>query len=261
MLLEGRVALVSGIGPGMGRDISLRLAEEGADIVLAARTESRLAEVAKEVEERGRRAIPVVTDIAKDEDAKAAVATAVRELGRLDAVVNNAFHTGTMTAFADDDLDGGFRDTIEVNLFGSLRVTQAAIPVMKEQGRGSIVMINTMSIRNVNEGYSAYAASKAGLEAAARGMAKELGPFGIRVNSVLPGYIWGPNVQGYFKMRAEQEGRSEQEIYDEVAGEIALRTIPTSNEIAGAVVFYASDLSCAITGTALDVNGGHWISL
>ena len=260
MLLEGRVALVSGIGPGLGRDISLRLADAGADIVLAARTESRLAEVAKEVEARGRRAVCVPTDITKDADAKNAVKAAVDSLGRLDVLVNNAFHTGTMTPFEADDLDAGFRDTVEVNLFGSLRVSQAAIPVMKEQGRGSIVMINTMSIRRVSEGYSAYAASKAGLEAAARGMARELGPYGIRVNSVLPGYIWGPGVQAFFKARAVQEDRTEQEIYDEVAGEIALQSIPPSHEIAGAVVFYASDLSCAITGTALDVNGGHWIS-
>ena len=216
MLLEGRVALVSGIGPGMGRDISLRLAEEGADLVLAARTESRLAEVAREVEARGRRAIRIPTDIVRAADARAAVDAAVRGFGRLDVVVNNAFHTGTFTAFEEDDLDGGFRDTVEVNLFGSLRVTQAAIPVMKEQRSGSIVMINTMSIRNVREGYAAYAASKAGLEAAARGMARELGPFGIRVNSVLPGYIWGPNVQGHFAQRAEQEGRSEQDVHDEV---------------------------------------------
>lgn len=261
MLLEGRVALVSGIGPGMGREISLRLADEGADIVLAARTESRLAEVAKEVEARGRRALCVPTDIARASDAEHLVEAAIGEFGRLDVVVNNAFHAGTFAAFESEDLDAGFRDTVEVNLFGSLRVSQAAIPVMKEQASGSIVMINTMSIRNVREGYSAYAASKAALEAVARGMARELGPSGIRVNSVLPGYIWGPNVQAHFERRAELEGRSEQEIYDEIAGEIALRTIPTAHEIAGAVVFYASDLSSAITGTALDVNGGHWISL
>ena len=261
MLLEDRVALVSGIGPGMGREISLRLADEGADVVLAARTESRLAEVAKEIETRGRRALCVPTDISRAADAGNLVEAAIGEFGRLDIVVNNAFHAGTFSAFETDDLDAGFRDTVEVNLFGSLRVSQAAIPVMKEQGRGSIVMINTMTIRNVREGYSAYAASKAALEAAARGMARELGPCGIRVNSVLPGYIWGPNVQAHFERRAELEGRSDQEIYDEIAGEIALRTIPTAHEIAGAVVFYASDLSSAITGTALDVNGGHWISL
>jgi len=261
MLLAGRVALVSGIGPGMGRDISLRLADEGADLVLAARTASRLAEVAKEVEERGRSALCVETDIARDDDVRKLVADTVDRYGRLDVVVNNAFHPGTFSPFEHDALDEGFRDTVEVNLFGSLRVAQAAVPIMKEQGGGSIVMINTMSIRNVRQGYSAYAASKAGLEAAARGMARELGPYGIRVNSVLPGYIWGPNVQAHFQQRAEEEGRTPDEIYDEVAGEIALRAIPTSHEIAGSVLFYASDLSRGVTGTALDVNGGHWISL
>jgi NAD(P)-dependent dehydrogenase (short-subunit alcohol dehydrogenase family) len=257
MLLEGRTAIVSGIGPGMGRDISLRLAREGADLVLAARTEAKLEEVAAEVEALGRRALCVPTDLAQPDDCRGLVEKAASEFGEIDVLVNNAFHTGTMTPFEDDDLEVGWRETHEVNLWGTLRVTQAVLPIMKAQQRGSIVMINTMTIRVVNPGFAAYASSKAALEAATRGIAKEVGPYGIRVNSVMPGFIWGASVKSYFEARAAREGRSYQEIHDEVASAIPLRRIPDSEEISGSVLFFASDLSSCVTGQSLDVNGGQ----
>ena len=257
MLLEGRTAVVSGIGPGMGRDISLRLAREGADLVLAARTEERLAEVAAEVEALGRRAISVRTDLTDPASCRALVEAAVDACGRIDVLVNNAFHAGTMTPFEKDDLETGWRDTHEVNLWGTLRVTQAALPQMKKQRGGSIVMINTMTARVVNPGFTAYASSKAALLAATQGIAREMGPHGVRVNSVLPGYIWGPAVRAHFEQRAASEGRSFDEIRDEIASQIPLRRIPDSEEISGAVLFFASDLSSCITGQTLDVNGGQ----
>jgi NAD(P)-dependent dehydrogenase (short-subunit alcohol dehydrogenase family) len=257
MLLEGRTAIVSGIGPGMGRDISLRLAREGADIVLAARTESKLEAVAHEVEALGRRATCVPTNLTKVDDCKRLVERALAAHGRVDVLVNNAFHGGTMTLFEDDDLERGWRTTHEVNLFGTLRVTQAVIPAMKAQGGGSIVMINTMSMRVVNPGFAAYASSKAGLHAATRGIAKEIGPYNIRVNSVMPGYIWGPMVKSHFEWRAKNEGKTFDEVYAEIADQIPLPRIPDSEEIAGSVLFFASDLSSCVTGQSLDVNGGH----
>ena len=152
MLLAGRIAIVSGIGPGMGRDISLRLAREGADIVMGARSRGSLEPLAKEVEALGRRAVWLETDLTDKDAGKRLVDKAVREFGRVDVLVNNAFHTGTMTPFESDDLETGWRDTHEVNLWGTLRMTQAVLPVMKAQQSGSIVMINTMTIRVVNPG-------------------------------------------------------------------------------------------------------------
>ena len=257
MLLEGRVAIVSGIGPGMGRSIALRMAAEGADVVLAARSVDKLEDVAADVEKLGRRATCIPTDLNRPEDCRGLVERSVEAHGRVDVLVNNAFHPGTLTPFESDDLEGGWRDTLEVNLYGSLRVSQAVVPDMKAAGGGSIVMINTMSIRTVNPGYAAYAASKAALEAATRGIAKEVGSEQVRVNSVMPGYIWGPSVEAHFEGQAKRQGISKEEAIAQVTQFIPLGRIPHSDEIAGAVLFFASDLSSCVTGQSLDVNGGH----
>jgi NAD(P)-dependent dehydrogenase (short-subunit alcohol dehydrogenase family) len=116
MLLEGKVAIVSGLGPGMGRDISLALAREGADIVMAARREKRMKAVAEEVEALGRRAVCVPTDITSAEDCARLAAAAKSELGRVDILVNNAFSDGNFKSFEDSDL-AEWRDTFDVNFF------------------------------------------------------------------------------------------------------------------------------------------------
>ena len=258
MLVEDRVAVVSGIGPGMGRDVSLALAREGAKLVLAARTASRLDEVADEVRALGRPCEVVPADITRDEDCARIASAARNAFGRLDVLVNNAFHGGNFKRFEDSEVDA-YLTPFKVNVLGSLRLTKAVLPDMKAAGGGSVVMINSMVVREVGPGQSTYGASKGALLMATRGLARELGPAGIRVNSVVPGYIWGPNLQVGFKLRAQEAGISEQQAIDEVTREIALGHIPTSAEIADTVVFFASDLSRAVTGAALDVNGGHLI--
>lgn len=256
MLVEDRVAVVSGIGPGMGRDLSLALAREGAKLVIAARTAERLESVAEEVRALGRPCISVAADITSQEDCDAVAAAARDEFGRIDVLVNNAFHGGNFQRFEETEVDA-YLTPFKVNLMGSLRLTKAVLPDMKRQGRGSVVMINSMVVREVGPGQSTYGASKGALLMAARGLARELGPLGIRVNTVAPGYIWGPNLQMGFKLRAAEQGISEEEAAAEITRKIPLGHIPTSAEIADTVVFFASDLSRAVTGATLDVNGGY----
>src|SRR5690349_8482365 len=129
MLLQNRVAIGSGIGPGMGRDIALALARAGADVVLPARGADKPAAVAAEVRALGRRALEVPTDIARDADCRRLVDAAVRELGRVDVLVNNAFRGGVEPLFADADL-AEWRKVFDVNVFGSLQLTQAVVPHM-----------------------------------------------------------------------------------------------------------------------------------
>lgn len=257
MLLENRRAIVSGIGPGMGRDVSLALAREGADLVLAARTAPALETLAAEIRALGRRAVCVPTDIARQEDCDRLAEIARSELGGVDVLVNNAFRGPSHKLFEEDDLDD-WRRIFEVNVFGSLQLTRAVVPHMKAAGRGSVVMVNSMSVRIIEPRHGGYAASKGALMTAAQVLARELGPHGIRVNSVVPGYIWGPSLERYFAQLARERGVSPEEVYGTVAAHTALGKIPTSEEIAGAVVFFASDLSRVVTGQALDVNGGHF---
>ncbi len=115
-----------------------------------------------------------------------------------------------------------------------------------------------MSARKIDPEFGAYAATKAAILSTVRHLAVELGGDGIRVNSVIPGYIWGDSVEWYFKWLAEQKGITPEEQYDEVASETALHHLPTSAEIADSVLFFASPLSRVVTGQTLDVNGGHW---
>jgi NAD(P)-dependent dehydrogenase (short-subunit alcohol dehydrogenase family) len=256
MLLENRIAIVSGVGPGMGRDIALAFAREGAHLALGARSAEYVESVAKEVRALGRRAIAVPTDITSLADCARLVGQAEEELGGVDVLVNNAYHPGTYELFEAGDLER-WRAPLEVNLLGSLRLTQEAIPRLKKRGGGSVVFVNSMIVREVLPTMASYAASKGALLAAAQGLARELGPHRIRVNSVLPGYIWGATLEGYFKAQAAARGVTPEAIYGEVAAKIALGKIPTSEEVAGAVLFFASDLSRAITGQTLDVNGGQ----
>ncbi len=256
MLLSNRVAIVSGIGPGMGRDISLLFAREGCDLAISARTQASLESVAREVRALGRRVLCVPTDIARPGDCANLVARAEAEFGRVDVLVNNAYHPGSYELFENADLEK-WRAPLETNVLGTLSLTQAVVPLMKRQGGGSIVMVNSMIVRDVLPTMASYAASKGALLAATQGVARELGPHKIRVNSVMPGYIWGATLEGYFAAMAKRRGVDPQVVYDEVAAKIALGKIPHSEEIAGAVLFFASDLSRVVTGQSLDVNGGQ----
>jgi NAD(P)-dependent dehydrogenase (short-subunit alcohol dehydrogenase family) len=258
MLLDGKVAIVTGIGPGMGRDIALRLAEHGADVVLGARRTQTSEEVAREIRSLGRRAEVVALDITDAGTCEAAVTRAVDALGGVDVLVNNAFQDGNHRAFMDAPLEE-WRQPMDVNLWGTLQMTRAAVPAMIERGGGRIVMVNTMSVRRIRRRYGAYATSKGALETATKTLALELGAHGIRVNGIHPGYIWGDSVESYFAHQGTKRGISGEEVYAEVAGETALGYLPHSSEIAGSVVFFASDLSTPVTGQSLDVNCGHWI--
>ena len=259
MLLENRVAVVSGIGPGMGRDISMALAREGAHLVLGARTEDRLVDLANEIQSTGRKAVWSRTDITSSEDCDRLAATAMEAFGRIDVLINNAFVQPPLETIERAEEDT-WHQAFNTNVIGSVRMTKACLPAMKAQQSGSVVFIGSMSARRIRRNFGIYAATKSALMSTAQTLAKEHGRDGIRVNTVLPGYIWGPSLQWFFNYLAEKQGRTPEDVYAEVAGETCLNHIPTSAEIADAVVFFASDLSRVVTGQSLDVNAGHWFA-
>lgn len=254
--LDGKVVVVSGVGPSLGRSIALRSAAAGADLVLAARTESYLLEVAKEVAELGRTAVTVPTDITDEASSQALVTRVVEEFGHVDALVNNAFAIPSMKDLAHTD-PAVIRQGLELSLFGTLRLSQLFTPALAES-TGSIVMINSAVIRHSQPKYGGYKIAKAALLAMSQTLASELGPQGIRVNTVAPGYIWGDSLKGYFDHMAKKYGITSEQIYEQTAATMDLRRLPEPDEIADAVVFLASPSARAITGQCLDVNCGEY---
>ena len=255
-LLAGKVCIVSGVGPGLGRQAATALAAHGADLVLAARRQSSLEEVLAEVEGMGARAMVVPTDIT-DPEACARVASAALEgFGGIDVLVNNAFRFDAFKSFEEVDL-AIWRKIMDTNLFGSLQMTRAVLPAMRERGGGSVVMVASMVARQPQPVQGGYAISKGALLTATRVLAYELGPSNVRVNAVVPGWMAGPSVDIYIEMTSTGRGVPPQVVEDELNARVPLGRIPSDADVAGAIVYLASDLSSAMTGQALDTNGGE----
>lgn len=255
-MLEGKVVVISGVGPALGTTLARRCAEAGADVVLAARTAQRLEEVAAMVSGMGRRALAVTTDITDDSQVDQLVASSVDAFGAVDVLINNAFRVPSMKPLADTTFQH-IRDAIELTVLGALRLTQAFTPALA-RARGSVVNVNSMVIRHSQPKYGAYKMAKAALLAMSQSLATELGPQGIRVNSVAPGYIWGETLKSYFAHQAGKYGTTVEQIYDATAAQSDLKRLPTEEEVASAILFMASDLSSGITGATLDVNCGEY---
>ena len=255
-LLSGKVCVVSGVGPGLGRQAALALAAHGADVVLAARQQARLDEVLGEVTALGARGTTVPTNIVDPDACTTLMAAAAEEFGGIDVVVNNAFRADVFQSFEDVDLSV-WRKIMDVNLFGSLQMTKAALPFLRERGGGSIVNVASMVTRQPQPLQGGYAVSKGALLTATRVLAYELGPSNIRVNAVVPGWMAGPSVDMYIEMTSSGRGVPPQEVIDELNARVPLGRIPSDADVSGAIVYLASDLSAAMTGQALDTNGGE----
>lgn len=183
-LLEDRVVVISGVGPALGRALALRCASAGASLVLAARTQSRLDDVAKEIVDAGGRAVTVATDITDQASAENLVAESIAAYGKVDTLINNAFSIPSMKPLARTDYQH-IRDSIELTVLGALRLTQLFTPALGESD-GSVVNINSMVLRHSQERYGSYKMAKSALLAMSQSLATELGPQGIRVNSIAP---------------------------------------------------------------------------
>lgn len=259
MFGTAKVALVSGVGPGMGRSIALGLARGGVDVVLAARRAERLEAVAAEVRDLGREPLVVPTDITDREACRRLVAVAGERFGGIDVLVQNGHHEGDWQPVVDADPDV-WRGIFDVNLFGALHLVQAAVPVMRDRGGGSIVLVNSGAALRTPATMGAYSTSKAALAALARTLALEVGRWQIRVNGVYLGPVLGENLERLGAGAAAAAGTTVEEWLKVKATEMPLGFVPTPDQCAGAVLFLASDLAAAVTGQHLSVNGGQWLS-
>lgn len=255
-LLSDKVIVITGVGPGLGTTLARRCAQEGADLVLAARSASRLDEVADSVASLGRRALAVPTDITVDSDVEALTERALSAYGKVDGLVSNAFMYPSMQPFAGTTFTH-IRDSLELTVLGALRTIQAFTPALAES-QGSIVNLSSMVIRHSDPLYGPYKLAKSALLAMSQSLASELGDRGIRVNSVAPGYIWGQVLKDYFQQQAEASGVSLDTVYAAAAGSSDLKRLVTEDDVASAILFLISDLASGVTGQTLDVNCGEY---
>jgi NAD(P)-dependent dehydrogenase (short-subunit alcohol dehydrogenase family) len=261
MLLQDKVVIVSGIGPGLGQELSTLAASEGAAaVVLAARTQRKLDDAERAILDLGMDTpvLKVATDIADQSQCQRLAQRTVEAFGRIDVLFNSAYDPGSFQPVEQADMDG-WRRAMEVNFFGTMHLTQACVAPMKEAGGGSIVMIGTMVEHKPLATQGGYAASKSALRSATKHLALELGRYNIRVNSCHMGWMWGPSVKAYFDWQSQTSGRSQDELIAQVTRNIPLGAIPDDGDCARAALFFASDYSRVVTGAALDINGGEYM--
>ncbi|WP_149831094.1 SDR family oxidoreductase [Streptomyces tailanensis] len=257
-LLAGKTVVVSGVGAGLGHRVAAAVVRDGGNAVLGARTEANLAKAAAELDPGGAHTAYRATDITDEAQCEALAGLAAERFGGVDAVVHVAALDSCFGGLEDADFTA-WQAVLDVNLLGTLRMTRACLPALKAAGGGSVVFIGTQSAvaapSRVRQ--AAYAASKGALTSAMYSLARELGPYRIRVNTVLPGWMWGPPVEAYVRFTARGEGASEAEVLARLTERVALPELATDGDVADAAVFLASDRARAITGQSLLVNAGE----
>jgi len=247
--LSGRVALVSGAANGIGRASALRLAREGADLVLVDREADALEDAVRAVEALGRQALPITADWTDPAATSDAVAAARRRFARIDILFNNVgqsardraseFHAST---------EETWRFVIEVSLLTTMRATRLVVEEMRARRSGRIVNMSTESAFYGDVGLVDYAAAKMGVVGFTRALARELAPFHVNVNAVCPGAI-----------RTRAHDRLPKEVIDKVRQSVPMGFVAEPDDVAGVVAFLASDDARYITGQSILIDGGRWM--
>ena len=255
MILKDEVVVITGVGAGLGAKLAQRAVNEGAKVVMAARSGTVTEQLEKENDGA---AVAVACDVRKEEDCQRVIDTAIAKFGKITGLVNSAYaHPGFHDLLATPDK--GLRRSFDVIVHGALNMSRLAVPHMKEAGHGSIVNVGTMTTRKPMQGEGGYALAKAAMTCATQFLALELGSSNIRVNQAIMGWLDGPGVRFYLQMTSEQKGITEQDVYDSIASRNPLGRIPTDEACAGAILMFLSQYTSEVTGAILDVNGGEYM--
>jgi NAD(P)-dependent dehydrogenase (short-subunit alcohol dehydrogenase family) len=255
-LLNDKVVVLAGLGPGLGQALADGAAEMGAHLVLAARTESKLTAAAEALAERGTKVITVATDVNDRAACERLREATLAEFGRVDVLLNNAFQMTPMDPLTVVDQDK-VRASMNTNVFAPLTLSAVFADAL-EASKGNIVMINSGVLYQSQPEYAAYKMTKGAMLHMSSSLATELGPRGIRVNSIAPSYIYEDVNKMYFDWLASQRGITHQDVYDEMADLNDMKRLAGPEEVANAALFLASDLASAITGICLDVSCGEF---
>jgi NAD(P)-dependent dehydrogenase (short-subunit alcohol dehydrogenase family) len=256
VLLEGKTVIVTGVGAGLGRECAESALREGANVVIAARTKEALDAAAAAMDPDGKRVAAQPTDITDADASAALVSLAMERFGSVDALIQVAAFEYVFGGLRDTDLDD-WRKAFETNVLGAMTLLRPVADAMKQSGGGSIVLIGSQATFKPSMPQAGYAASKGALLSTMYYLADELGADNIRCNMVVPSWMWGPQVQGFFEGTAKHKGISTEEAVQEVVGKFPLRRMTEDGEVADVVMFFASDLAKAVTGQHLLVNAGE----
>ena len=256
MLLKEKVAVITGAGRGIGRAIALAYAQEGAQVVLAARSVEALQETQAEVARLGSTGIVIPTDISDPDAIEALVAQTLDRCGRVDILVNNS-GIGGPSAPLWEIAPADWEETFKVNVTGTYLCCRAFLPHMIKQRAGCIVIIGSMTGKRPLLNRTPYAASKMALVGLARTLAWETGPYNIRVNVISPGPVEGKRIEWVIRTQAEAKGISVDEARQQFTSGSPLGKLITASDVADAAVFLASDKAKAITGEDLNVSAGN----
>lgn len=259
MKLEGKVAIVTGGGGGIGRVIALRFAKESAAVVLAGPTEEKIKSVEHEVRDAGGKAIAVVTDVADEADVQRMISAAIDAFGQIDILVNNAGIAGP-TALVPDITREEWDHTFAVNLTGAFLCAKHAIPHMIKPAGGSIINITSIAGLQAYAFRSPYCASKWGMIGLTQTLAEECGRHNITVNAIAPGPVRGPRIERVIRSRAQEMKLPYEDVVRQYVEPTALKRMVEEEDIAAMALFLACDEGRNITGETLNVSAGYRLS-
>jgi NAD(P)-dependent dehydrogenase (short-subunit alcohol dehydrogenase family) len=246
-----KVVLVTGGSKGIGKAIALALAEDGADVALAARSPEPLEKTAREIEERGRRALAVPTDVTDPEQCRALVERVIGELGGLDVLVNNAGAAPFLSTFEAARLEG-WEKYFRITFTGAVYCTHAAADALLGREGASVINVASVAAFIASPGLTYYAAAKAALVSFTKTLALEWAPHGVRVNAIAPGFV---------ETDMNVAARQDPSFHESIRSQIPLGRWGTAEDVAGVARFLASDAAAWMTGSVVVIDGGQSLSV